>query len=154
MISVVVQTLNNQRTLPACLAALVPGAVDAIVREVILADAGSTDATLEIAEDAGAKVAGDLATAVAAAKSEWLLILPATVRLEPGWEAEAAAHVQHHIGTVAVFRPAFEDVTLVARVRRLFSREAADQALLTAKVRYGRPSGRLRRLNSRGFVQQ
>jgi glycosyltransferase involved in cell wall biosynthesis len=152
MISVVIQTLNNAATLPACLAALVPAAVDAIVREVILVDGGSIDATLEIAEDAGAKRAATVEAAVAAAKSEWLLILPATVRLEPGWEAEAAAHVQHHIGTVAVFRPAFEDLGLVSRVRRLFDRGEADQALLVAKVRYGRPSGRLRRLNSRGFV--
>jgi cellulose synthase/poly-beta-1,6-N-acetylglucosamine synthase-like glycosyltransferase len=55
MISVIVRTLDNAATLPACLGALVPAAVDAIVTEVIVVDGGSTDATLEIVEDAGAK---------------------------------------------------------------------------------------------------
>ena len=35
---------------------LVPGAIGGVVREVVLADAGSTDATLEVAEAAGAAV--------------------------------------------------------------------------------------------------
>ena len=36
------------------LAALVPAAVDGIVREVVLADGGSSDKTILIADDAGA----------------------------------------------------------------------------------------------------
>ena len=57
MISVVIATQDDERTLGQTLAALVPAAVDGLVREVILADAGSTDHTLAIAEDAGARVA-------------------------------------------------------------------------------------------------
>src|SRR3990167_2388072 len=79
MISVIVQTLNNAATLSACLGALVPAAVDAVVTEVIVVDGGSTDATLEIVEDAGARRAAS---------------------------AEAAAHLQNSGGRGARFRSA------------------------------------------------
>lgn len=142
MISVVIQTLNSQATLPACLAALVPAAVDAIVREVIVVDGGSTDATLEIAEDAGAKRAASVEEAVAAAKSAWLLILPPTLRLETGWDAEAAAHVQNSGGRGARFRS-----------DRWWRLRLGDQrALLIRKDRHGKPLGRIRRLDSRAFA--
>ncbi|HRD29360.1 MAG TPA: glycosyltransferase [Caulobacter sp.] len=139
MISVIVQTLNNAATLPACLGALVPAAVDAIVTEVIVVDGGSTDATLEIIEDAGAKRADSLAAAVAAAKSDWLLLLPADLRLEAGWDARAAAHVQTSGGRGARFPSA------PWWPPRLGDR----RAVLTRKDRFGKPLGRLRRLDSR-----
>ena len=49
MISVVVPTLNAESDLPRTLAALVPAAIEGIVREVIIVDGGSTDATARIA---------------------------------------------------------------------------------------------------------
>lgn len=45
MISVVIPALNAERHLPAALTALVPAAVNGIVREVIVVDGGSTDHT-------------------------------------------------------------------------------------------------------------
>ncbi|MEZ5917510.1 MAG: glycosyltransferase [Parvularculaceae bacterium] len=49
-ISVVIPTLNAGRGLAEALAALVPAALDGLVREVIVADGGgSTDETLAIA---------------------------------------------------------------------------------------------------------
>ena len=45
MISVVIPTLNAEATLAATLAALVPAAVDGLVREVIVVDGGSSDRT-------------------------------------------------------------------------------------------------------------
>jgi len=54
MISVIVQTLNNAATLPACLGALVPAAVDAIVTEVIVVDGGSSPTAHREAETAKA----------------------------------------------------------------------------------------------------
>jgi len=141
MITVIVTTRNSERTLPACLAALVPAAVDAIVREVIVVDGGSTDATLAIAEDAGAKLAAGMAEAAAAAKADWLLILPAIVRLETGWDAEAAAHLQRHERRSAQF---------CASWWPLAGRKA--RGLLSRKDRFGKPLGRLRRMNSRAFV--
>ena len=53
MISVVIPALNAERTLPSTLTALVPAAVDGVVREVIVADGGSTDHTRQIADHAG-----------------------------------------------------------------------------------------------------
>jgi glycosyltransferase involved in cell wall biosynthesis len=45
MISVIIPTLNAERTLAHTLAALVPGVVEGIVQEAILVDGGSTDGT-------------------------------------------------------------------------------------------------------------
>ena len=140
MISVIVQTLNNERTLSACLAALVPAAVDAIVTEVIVVDGGSSDATLDIVEDAGAKRADSVAAAAATAKSDWLLLLPATLRLETGWDAEAAAHVQNQGGRAARFRAA------------TWWQSGVERALLIRRDRFGRALGRIRRLDSRAYA--
>lgn len=141
MISVVVRTLNNAATLPACLGALVPAAVDAIVTEVIIVDGGSTDATLAIVEDAGAKRAESIEAAVAAAKSDWLLLLPADLRLEAGWDAEAAAHLQTAGGRGARFRLA-----------QWWPLRLGDRrALLVRKDRFGQALGRVKRLDSRAY---
>lgn len=87
MLSAIIPTLNSEEDLQVLLAALVPAAVDGLVREVICADGGSTDATGVICEDAGAKmVSGGLVAAAQAARNDRLLILPADLRLAPGWE--------------------------------------------------------------------
>ena len=144
MISVIVPTLNNAATLSACLSALVPAAVDAIVTEVILVDPGSTDATLEIAEGAGVKRAATLGEAVAAARSDWLLLLPADLRLETAWDAEAAAHVQTAGGRGGRFRSA-----------QWWPPRLGDRrALLIRRDRFGKPLGRIRRLDSRAYSIQ
>ena len=56
MLSVVIATENAERVLVPTLAALVPGATAGIVREVIVADAGSSDATTMIADAAGCRI--------------------------------------------------------------------------------------------------
>jgi glycosyltransferase involved in cell wall biosynthesis len=108
MISVVVATLNDARALGATLAPLVTAAVDGLVLQVVVADGGSTDATLELADDAGAKVvrttpARRLAEGCAAAKGDWLLILPAGKRLSEGWEEAVAAHLNARPAKAAWF---------------------------------------------------
>lgn len=98
MISVIVTTLNDERRLGATLASLVPAAMNAVVREVIVADGGSADQTLEIAEDAGARVIGGadaFRQACEQARQPWLLILAAGARLEDSWEAAAVEHAAH-----------------------------------------------------------
>lgn len=110
MISVVVSTLNAERTLGACLGGLMRAAVDGLVREVIVADGGSADQTLEVADDAGADIlslSGDdgarLAAGCAVAKSPWLLALRAEGRVLPGWEAIVARHIETAPGQAAWF---------------------------------------------------
>ena len=56
MISVIIPTLNAERLLPRCFDSLIGAAVSGVVREVIVADGGSTDATLMIADAAGAHI--------------------------------------------------------------------------------------------------
>lgn len=98
MISVVIATLNQDRALGHSLAPLVAAAVDGLVREVVVADGGSTDATLELADDAGARIVRTapgrrLAEGCAAAPGDWLLLLPAGRRMSEGWEAALAARL-------------------------------------------------------------
>jgi glycosyltransferase involved in cell wall biosynthesis len=105
MISVVIATQDDGRTLGQTLASLVPAAVDGLVREVILADAGSVDDTLAIADDAGARVmpcAGPaeerLLEGCKAARADWLLILEASAPAPNGWEDAAGRHIERHAG--------------------------------------------------------
>src|SRR6185312_5206894 len=87
-ISVVIPTLDAAAELPGAVAGLVNSA---IVREIVVADGGSRDATTRIARDAGAKVIAaprgrgpQLAAGAAAASAAWLLFLHADCRLGPG----------------------------------------------------------------------
>lgn len=156
MISVIVPTRDSAAVLGPCLAALVPAAVSGLVREVILADGGSGDATLEIAADAGARVvAGDVADALAVAKGDWLLILPPGTRLETGWEAEAAEHVDRHAGKAACFRLAFDSASLAARLREGLATLGAptpEQGLLVETKRFAVAGLPMRRLGARAFI--
>lgn len=103
MITVIVPTLNSAAGLQTLLPPLVPAAVDGLVREVIAAEGGSTDATLEICEDAGVKlVTGGIAAAAAAARSDWLLILPDDLMLRPGWDERLRAHLTRGGGTARI----------------------------------------------------
>ena len=106
MISVVIPTLNSERDLAALLPVLVPAAVDGLVREVICADAGSTDATLDICEDAGAEVAQGLVAAGRMARGALLLVLPATLRLRPGWEESIRRHLEGRGGSALLLAAA------------------------------------------------
>lgn len=56
MLSIVIPTLNAERTLPACLSALVNAAADGMVAQVIVADGGSTDLGPRIADEMGCEI--------------------------------------------------------------------------------------------------
>jgi glycosyltransferase involved in cell wall biosynthesis len=103
MISVVMVTLNDERDLVEALSPLIPASVDGLVRELVVADRGSTDATLHILDEAGAVVVeGGLDAACQAARGPWLLIMRPKSRLTHEWSgpvrrrlesAQAGAHV-------------------------------------------------------------
>jgi glycosyltransferase involved in cell wall biosynthesis len=112
MISVVIATQDQERLIGPLLTALVPAAVDGVVRQVIVADGGSRDATLEIAKDSGADVLelsgppeGRLAAGCAKAKGDWLLILDPAVLPPAGWEAAARALMGQGMDKAAWFAP-------------------------------------------------
>jgi rSAM/selenodomain-associated transferase 2 len=101
MISVVIPTLDAEAGLAATLAALVPAAVEGLVREVIVVDGGSRDGTLIIAEAAGADILRSqpgrglqLAAGAAKARFPWVLFLHGDTVLEIGWEREARAFIE------------------------------------------------------------
>lgn len=101
MLSVIVATNESERVLVRTLAGLVPGATSGLIRDVLLADAGSKDETAEIGDVAGCRLVTmpgplgpRLSAAVAQARGEWLLFLPAGAELDPGWVAEVTAFVE------------------------------------------------------------
>src|SRR5690348_6007426 len=94
-ISLVLPTLNVAEYLPRALRAL---ANSPIVRQIVVADGGSHDDTIDIARAAGAVVLSaergrgpQLRAGAAAASGEWLLFLHADCQLSLGWEAAVAA---------------------------------------------------------------
>lgn len=152
MISVVIGTRDSEVLLASTLAALVPGAVAGLVREVIVADGGSTDGTATVADVAGCRfftsagsLGARLSAAAAMARAGWLLFLrPGSV---PGsrWIDEVQRFQQEaqHNGPpmhAAVFRPrpsrsrATNALTLLATA--VGALPCPERGLLIAKSHY------------------
>jgi hypothetical protein len=109
MISVIIPTLNAARLLPPTFRSLFDAAMDGLVSEVIVSDCGSTDATLEIADAAGATVIESgrgqqrLAGALAA-KKPWLLFIEPGHAIERGWEDEIKSFIAKGESRAGAFR--------------------------------------------------
>jgi glycosyltransferase involved in cell wall biosynthesis len=156
MISVIIPTLNHERALPRCFDALIPAAVRGVVREVIVADGGSADGTLAIADAAGAHIiaAGKLRSqrlnaGAAAARADWLLFLHPETALELGWDQEVESFLAQEFverPRAACFRFALEDFGGEAR------REEAKSSLRTWLL--GLPYGDQGLLISKRFYRQ
>jgi rSAM/selenodomain-associated transferase 2 len=153
MISVIIPTLNAAAHLPRALAPLVAGSAHGLVKQVIIADGGSTDATLEIAEAAGCDIvaseqgrARQLRAGAAASKAKWLLFLHADTALGAGWVEEVGRFVANPQSRMraAAFRLAFDDaspqarrVLFWARLRaRVMKLPYGDQGLLISRFFY------------------
>jgi glycosyltransferase involved in cell wall biosynthesis len=101
MLSVVVPTFYSERLLVPTLAALVSGATEGLISEVLLADGGSQDETTAIADVTGCNVlrlegslGARLNAAAAAVRAPWLLFLrPGTV-LDPPWIGESRRFIE------------------------------------------------------------
>jgi hypothetical protein len=94
MLSVIVETADAGDRLPALLAALTSAAVEGLVREVLIAGGGPPELLAVLREETGAELADGLSEAIAAARSERLLVLPARIRLKPGWLELLARHLR------------------------------------------------------------
>jgi rSAM/selenodomain-associated transferase 2 len=155
-LSVIIPALNAAAELPATLAALAPAAIDGLIREVIIVDGGSMDATRKMAEETGAQVilaapgrGGQLAEGGMRARGDWLLFLHADTVLEPGWAEEAATFMRGPPAAAGVFTLAFDAkgaapsfVAAGAMLRtRLFGAPYGDQGLLVSRGLYDAAGG-------------
>jgi rSAM/selenodomain-associated transferase 2 len=117
VLSVIIPTLNAAATLPATLAALGEGADD-----IVVVDGGSEDATVALATAGGARViaAGrgrgvQLAAGIASARRDWLLLLHADTRLDPGWAEVAREFMAEGADKAGYFRFALDSAAPQAR---------------------------------------
>ncbi len=118
MLSAIIDTHESERALVRTLAALVPGATAGLIAEVIVADAGSTDDSEEIADIAGCRFLSSgapqgarLKAAAETTRTPWLMFLRAGTVPEPGWIQPTESFMQvnglpEDAGRAAVFRPA------------------------------------------------
>ncbi len=102
-----VPTLNEERTLDACLRSI--GSVPGI--EIVVSDGGSTDATLRIAESLGAAtIVGEkgrgpqLNRGAAQTAASRLLFVHADCRLPTGWHDEVVSALNDRKTALACFR--------------------------------------------------
>ena len=156
MLSAIISTQNSERSLVPTLSALVPAAAAGLLAEVVIADAGSRDATADVADIAGCRFTSStealglrLKAAAATVRSPWVMFLRAGAVPQPGW-IEAADHfiqttgLLEDAGRAAIFRlpgrthavrPGFAE--LLAGVRAAIARgPRPEQGLLIARRLY------------------
>ncbi|MFY0595676.1 MAG: TIGR04283 family arsenosugar biosynthesis glycosyltransferase [Cognatishimia sp.] len=148
-VSVVIPTLNAEGDLPDTLLALMEGLASGVIREVIISDGGSSDATQRICEDAGAvwvhgapSRGGQLKRGAEAAQGEWLLFLHADTILSDGWTKAVESHLETGQAGYGLLR--FSDGGLAGRIvagwanlrSRVFGLPYGDQSLLLPRALY------------------
>lgn len=150
MISIIIATLNCERALLPTLAALVPAAIDGLIREVIIADGGSCDGTARVADTAGCKfmsvdgaLGRRLKTAASNARAPFLLFLQPGTILDAQWASEARSFLERPsaqsraaaFARAANTRGAFREAMLLL-VAALGARARPQQGLLVAQKFY------------------
>jgi rSAM/selenodomain-associated transferase 2 len=150
MLSAVIPALNAEAGLGACLAAL------AEADEIVVADGGSTDRTVEIGAAAGARIIRpgkgrglQLHAGAEVASGDWLLFLHADTRLGAGWREAVRRHSERQPQSTAYFRFRLDDAAWQARLVergvalrvRLFGVPYGDQGLLVPRALYDAVGG-------------
>lgn len=149
-VSVIIPTLDEENSLPACLSALYEGVSAGVIRELIVADGGSEDSTLQIAEEAGAEVVrcaasrgGQLRSGADKAQGNWLLFVHADTVLSDGWSTAVEAQMEHS-NVAGYFALRFEKGGLAGKLvagwanlrSQLFGLPYGDQGLLISRRLY------------------
>lgn len=153
-LSVVIPTLNAAEALPDCLKSLIEGVAAGLIRELVITDGGSDDATFEIAQEVGAEWVsgapsrgGQLRRGVARAEGAWLLILHADCVLSPSWAAAVEAQIAE--GRPAYFRLRFDAKGIAPALvagwadlrARMLGLPYGDQGLLISRAEYDAVGG-------------
>lgn len=86
---------DNEAELAQTLSALVAGAVEGVVRDVIVLDHGSRDGSSRVADAAGCRflTSWDMKDVVRSARGDWLLLLEPGARPLAGWVDAVVDHV-------------------------------------------------------------
>ena len=120
MLSVLIETRNDEESLARTLGSLVPAAVEGVVREVIVCDHGSSDQTDRVAEHAGCHFLGNagIAAGIREAKGDWLLLIEPGAKLGEGWTSAVMEHVATSSAAARFSQTAGSRRSLVSRLFR------------------------------------
>ena len=113
MLTAIIDARTQTQSLPALLAQLTAGAVDGIVRQVLIVAGDDAPGIDELCEDMGAEQHPSIEAAAGAARGEWLIVLPADFRLRDGWIGALNGHLQR--GGPAAVVQGFSDNGLFGR---------------------------------------
>ena len=113
MLSVIIDARTEAQGLPALLAQLTAGAVDGLVRQVLIVAADGQPGIDALCEDMGAEAHPTIEAAGGAARSEQLLVLPADLRLRDGWIKALEGHLAR--GAAPAVVTGFSDGGLFSR---------------------------------------
>lgn len=118
MLSVLIETRNDEEALARTLGSLIGGAVEGVVRDVIVCDTGSTDQTHHVAEHAGCHyvASGGIAAGIRQAKGDWLLLLEPGARLVEGWIEAVVTHTARQTMAARFSRARGSRTPFLARV--------------------------------------
>lgn len=151
MISVVMPTLNAEDHLARTLSALVPGVVEGLIKEVIIVDGGSDDATLEIADSTGCRIIRtdherglQLWQGCREARGDWLLILHSDSQLGEGWMDQVQVHMKNFPLRAGYFHLRFDDPSILVGLwaemlalrARWLAMPSGDHGLLLSRALY------------------
>ena len=153
-LSVVIPTLDAEHELPGALQCLMEGISAGLIRELVISDGGSRDATLAIADAAGAVVVsgtagrgGQLRRGAAVASGQWMLFLHADAQLAVGWPGAVEDHIRQS-EVAAVFRLRFRANGAMPRIvagwanlRSKMGLPYGDQGLLIRRDLYDQLDG-------------
>lgn len=155
-VSVIIPTLDVADRIGPCLGALGEALMDGVIREVILADGGSSDAIAAVAEGVGARLVAaprgrgpQLAAGAAAAKGTWLMFVHADTVLGPGWAGAVLTHIRERPERAGWFALRFDSGGPMARLvagwanlrAAMFGLPYGDQGLLVSRSLYRAAGG-------------
>jgi hypothetical protein len=150
MLSVIIATLDSEPALARTLRELFPGVMAGVLREVLVADGGSTDGTMRVADVAGCNfmvveglLGGRLRAAAAQARAPWILFLRPGTILEAPWTEDVSRFVAQapDRAAAAVFRRSAPAAPAPWQIWSRFTaaiggRQRPDQGLLISKQFY------------------